>query len=138
MTAPDTAAVRAWARDQGIAVAERGRLPAEVRAAYLAANPASKTAARKATAKTGPAKRPTAADAKRPARTGKAAADAKAVADPEATTPERPAPARSLPSVDARLAVLEAQVGELTARLAKLEQPAAAGAKPSRFRRRSS
>ena len=33
---PDTAAVRAWAREQGLPVADRGRLRPEVIAAYLA------------------------------------------------------------------------------------------------------
>lgn len=55
MTTPSTSAVRAWAREQGISVAERGRLPAELRDAYLAAQAGGKPAAKKAakaTAKT--------------------------------------------------------------------------------------
>lgn len=39
MTTPTTAQVRAWARAQGYAVADRGRLPASVVAAYAAAHP---------------------------------------------------------------------------------------------------
>lgn len=35
----DAAAIREWAREQGIAVNERGRVSAEVRARYAAANP---------------------------------------------------------------------------------------------------
>ncbi|MEI6622027.1 MAG: Lsr2 family protein [Actinomycetes bacterium] len=35
---PDTAAVRAWARDNGISVSARGRVSAEVVAQYEAAN----------------------------------------------------------------------------------------------------
>jgi hypothetical protein len=34
---PDTSAVRAWAKDNGYEVADRGRLPADVTGAYLAA-----------------------------------------------------------------------------------------------------
>jgi hypothetical protein len=34
----DAAAVRAWAREQGIAVSERGRIPADVVAKFEAAN----------------------------------------------------------------------------------------------------
>jgi hypothetical protein len=36
--ASDTADIRAWAKAQGIAVSERGRIPASVRAQYDAAN----------------------------------------------------------------------------------------------------
>ncbi len=32
----DAAAIRAWARGKGIEVSERGRIPAEIRAQYLA------------------------------------------------------------------------------------------------------
>ena len=35
--APDSAAIRAWARSVGMAVTERGRVPAHVRAAWEAA-----------------------------------------------------------------------------------------------------
>ncbi len=34
----DAAKIRAWARDRGLAVPDRGRIPADVRAAYEAAN----------------------------------------------------------------------------------------------------
>lgn len=34
----DTAAMRAWAKDQGMAVSDRGRISAEVKAAYEAAH----------------------------------------------------------------------------------------------------
>lgn len=34
-----TAAVRAWAREQGLAVNERGRIPADIQAKYDAAHP---------------------------------------------------------------------------------------------------
>ncbi len=37
MTTPETSDVRAWARKNGIEVADRGRLPADLRDAYLAA-----------------------------------------------------------------------------------------------------
>lgn len=48
VTTPDTAAVRAWAKDNGMTVSDRGRLPADLHAAYLAANGGS--------AKPGPAR----------------------------------------------------------------------------------
>lgn len=35
---PSTAEVREWARDQGLAVSSRGRVPADLHAAYLAAH----------------------------------------------------------------------------------------------------
>jgi hypothetical protein len=34
----ETAQIRAWAREQGLAVSDRGRISAEVKAAYEAAN----------------------------------------------------------------------------------------------------
>lgn len=107
MTTPDTSAVRAWARSNGFDVADRGRLPAELTDAYLAAQgkptaqptakqpaakkaakPAAKKAAakkagaaRKAAPKAAPAKRTSAAKAA-PAK----AAPVKAAAEP-ATAP---------------------------------------------------
>ena len=45
MTTRSTADVRAWARAQGIAVAERGRVPAEVHEAYLASTSGKPAAA---------------------------------------------------------------------------------------------
>lgn len=148
VTTPDTSAVRAWARDNGLAVAERGRLPAEVHAAYAAANGGGKTAkpakAAKATkaAKPGPAAKPRATTpAKTPAKTPVTRTRTPTQSADEADR------ATEVPSVeettapghldDPRVTALEAQVAELAARLARLEQPAPVGAKPSRFRRRS-
>jgi hypothetical protein len=37
-SAGDTAKIRAWAREQGLEVSDRGRIPLEVRAAYVAAH----------------------------------------------------------------------------------------------------
>ena len=71
VTTPDTSAVRAWARSNGYDVADRGRLPAELTDAYLAAQggkaaPAPKSAAKKAPAKKAAATRP--AGTKAPAK----------------------------------------------------------------------
>ena len=43
---PSTSQVRQWAREQGVQVGERGRLPAELVAQYLAEQGASTPAAR--------------------------------------------------------------------------------------------
>lgn len=125
MTTPDTAAVRAWARENGHPVAERGRLPADLHAAYLAAQGGAAGAP------------------KPPAKARKAAP---AQARRAATAPARTAPkpvAAPAPAVDVqpdRFAELEEQLAALTARVAVLEKPAPApapSAKPSLFRRRN-
>ena len=46
----DPSAVRAWAREQGMQVGDRGRLPAAVLEGYLAAHPARPARARRAPA----------------------------------------------------------------------------------------
>ena len=73
--------MRAWARAQGIAVAERGRVPAQVHAAYHAST-AGKPAVRKAAAG-------------EPAR--KASANARATKAPARKTPARKAPVSRAP-----------------------------------------
>lgn len=92
--------MRAWAREQGISVAERGRLPAELRDAYAAAQaagggpataaratreaPAAKTVQRRAGTS---AKAPAKAPAKGPAASsGKAPARSPAAKSPAATS----------------------------------------------------
>lgn len=114
VTSPDTSAVRAWAREHGFDVADRGRLPAEVRQAYDAAH-RSKAAAKQKPAKAAPA--PT-----RPAK-------------PAAVKPEpAPEPEPADASDDRRLVALAEQLRALTERVAALES--AAPAKPARrFRR---
>ena len=100
MTTPGTAEVRAWARAQGIAVAERGRVPAEVHEAYHASTsgkPAAAPGAARSTATASagkPAVRKAAAEA--PAR--KASAKARATKAPARKAPARKAPARKAPA----------------------------------------
>ena len=74
--------MRAWARAQGIAVAERGRVPAQVHAAYHAST-AGKPAVHKAAAG-------------EPAR--KASANARATKAPALKTPARKAPVSRTPA----------------------------------------
>ena len=74
--------MRAWARAQGIAVAERGRVPAEVHEAYHAST-AGKPAVHKAAAEA-------------PAR--KASANARATKAPARKTPARKAPVSRTPA----------------------------------------
>lgn len=153
VTTPDTSAVRAWARSNGYDVADRGRLPADLTDAYLAAQgkgsgkgsgkastatakPAK--AAKKAPArKAAPARKPAAArkaPAKAPA-TAPAAAPVVEAVTPAPTTAPKPKPVND----DRRLVALGEQLTALTARVAELEK--AVGSKPSgngvakRFRR---
>lgn len=141
VTTPDTSAVRAWARSNGYDVADRGRLPAELTDAYLAAQggkaaPAKKAAAKKPVArKAAPARK--AATAAKPATARKAAT---AAAAPAATSSPAPAPAAEPApkpvADDRRLVALGEQLTALTARVAELEK--AVGSKPTagkRFRR---
>ena len=138
MTTPDTAAVRAWARKQGIPVADRGRLPAELRDAYLARSGGTKAAAlsvpttAKITKAAAPTKAATSAKAASKAfvRTTRQPAALTAVAPKAATMTEAP------DTAEARLATLEKQLAALTTRLVTLET--AAAGKSGRFRRRSS
>ena len=113
MTTPDTAEVRAWARSQGLTVADRGRLPAELRVAYLAAHE-GRAPGQVATAPQQPA--------------------------PQQPAPEQPAPEQPAPDGHVmRLVRLEEQVAALSARVAELERPQPATSpphKPALFRRR--
>lgn len=149
VTTPDTSAVRAWARSNGYDVADRGRLPADLTDAYLAAQgkgsgkgsgKASTATAKPAkAAKKAPARK--AAPARKPAAARKAPATAPAAAPvveavtPAPTTAPKPKPV----SDDRRLVALGEQLTALTARVAELEK--SAGSKPSgngvakRFRR---
>ena len=162
VTNPDTSAVRAWARSNGYDVADRGRLPAELTDAYLAAQGAgsAKATAKPKTAKAtkaparkaAPARKPAARKAAPAKASTKAAAPAAAPAAPTAeaapvaTTAPKPAPATTAAepkpkpvSDDRRLVALGEQLTALTARVAELEK--AVGSKPSgngvskRFRR---
>jgi hypothetical protein len=153
VTTPDTSAVRAWARSNGYDVADRGRLPAELTDAYLAAQgdggksgqagepdaakkaPAKKPAARKAPARKAAAKKPAAKSVSTPAAPTAAAPKA---AEPKAE-PARAEPKPSPVSDDRRLVALIEQLAALTDRVAALEKTL--GNKPNgksggmRFRR---
>ena len=158
MTTPDTAAVRTWARENGYQVADRGRLPADLTDAYLAANggrrkaaPAKKAAVKKAA----PAKRAT--STRNIAAEQAAAPKAAAPKDPAPKAPapkaEAPAPApektpRPKPSLvndDRRLVALGEEIKALTQRVEALEKAAggsksgskAGTGKANPFRRRS-
>ena len=65
----DLPAVRAWARENGLKVGDRGRLPAGLVEQFLQANPKAASSKQRAAAKTTPkaASRPTAPRAKAPA-----------------------------------------------------------------------
>jgi len=148
VTTPSTAEVRAWARTQGIDVADRGRLPDELREAYLtsggvgstaakkiapradAARPARKAAARKAPATKAAPRTPAKQVTTRPAEP--APAVAAAVAEAAAAAPTVPSPADNH-----LLSLLQAEVAALTKRLTAVES-GLAKAKPSLFRRRQS
>jgi hypothetical protein len=128
--------VRAWARSNGYDVADRGRLPAEITDAYLAAQgdgkgakattPAKPAAAKKAAAKKPAARKAPAkkAPTNKPAQTPTApttaapkAADSPAQAEP-ARADAKPSPV----SDDRRLVALGEQLAALTDRVAALEK----------------
>ncbi len=123
-----------------MSVAERGRLPAEVHAAYLAAH-----GGRAAPAK---ARRPTPTtkqgDFQQPGSTSaaEAAPPLTSATRPRKTSPAETAPdprptSHAEPAEPDGVAALVDELAALTARVAHLEQSASA-VKPSRFRRRSS
>lgn len=149
--------MRAWARSNGYDVADRGRLPAELTDAYLAAQggkagpstkaparkaPArgsagTKPAARKATArkatakKAAPASEPTAKTAPKPvAKAAAAAAPASTSTPAPASAPAATTEPKPKPvNDDRRLVALGEQLTALTARVAELEK--SLGSKPS-------
>lgn len=116
--------MRAWARSKGYDVADRGRLPAEITDAYVAAHRKGGDSAKKKA----PADKPT---AKKPPTSG--AADAAA----ETTPQPKPSPVAD----DRRLVALGEELAALTQRVAALEQAAGgkgngkSGSKTPRFRR---
>lgn len=131
--------MRAWARDNGYVVADRGRLPAEVTDAYLAAGTKPAKPAKKAAAKPAPARK---AAPKRAAAKVVAAAPVEPVAleAPEAPVEaDSPRPKPSVVNDDRRLVALGEELAALAKRVEALEQ--AAGSKgtsgKARFRRRS-
>ena len=136
MTTPNTADVRTWARNNGITVADRGRLPANVHQAYLAAR-----AGKAAPALTKKAKAPV---RKAPARKAPVRkAPARATMAPRAVPQRAPQPASAAPPRQPlrsepaekpdKVAVLEERLAVLTTRVAKLET----APRPSLFRRRN-
>ncbi len=144
--------MRAWARDNGYEVADRGRLPVEITDAYRAANktpakkaatakaPAKKAAPRKTAAKAVPQKRAVAAAPveveQPPARAGVG----KEAPVQESAAAKTPRPKPSLVSDDRRLVALGEEIKALTARVEALEKAGGGSrtsSKATRFRRRS-
>lgn len=147
--------MRAWARSNGFDVADRGRLPAEVTDAYVAAHrkgsgskasTEAKPASREPAAKKAPANK---AAAKKAAAPKPAAADEVGKASAPAATSKQTAPREAVPhpkpspvTDDRRLVALGEELAALTERVAALEKAAGskssgkAGAKKTaRFRR---
>ena len=135
--------MRAWARSNGYDVADRGRLPAELTDAYLAAQgegggkpaparkagPAKKAGAAK---KSAPARKKAAAASKAPAArrvpVKVAAAPPAPVIEAAEPAPDLPAPKPSPVTEDRRLVALGEQLTALTERVAELEK--SIGSKP--------
>lgn len=153
MTTPDTAAVRAWARENGYEISDRGRLPAEVTEAYAAAHPSGKSAGKKAPAKKAAAKAPAkkAAARKAPGKQGAATKGTEAVAAPAdtgaSTSTQQPGSApvtdpgkqQSGAPEDRRLIALAEQISALTDRVSALEKAqGGTHGKAGRFGRRKS
>ena len=125
--------MRAWARENGYDVADRGRLPAEIQDAYVAAHRRGTKPAKKAAAKP-VAKKPTASSTK--AAPAQAAPKPPAAQEPvhppaapaaESTEKGRPQPKPSPVTDDRRLVALGEELAALTERVAALE--AAVGTK---------
>jgi hypothetical protein len=141
VTTPDTAAVRAWARENGYQVADRGRLRPEVLDAYDAAQRTGGTATKK---KAAPAAKPA-----RKAASVKAAPASKAPAkkvnaatpEPEPAAPaaaNAPEPKPQPVADDRRLVALGEELAALTERVAQLEaqlRGKGGNGKTPRFRR---
>jgi hypothetical protein len=123
-----TAAIREWAREQGLDVAERGRLKPEVLDAYRAAH-------RRTKAKATPVKRVPAAEPESAAAARKPDAPRSAAATTTATPVHVHDGAEA--AQDHRLTTLEAAMEALTARVAKLEAATAAPAAKKRFSRKA-
>jgi hypothetical protein len=147
VTTPRTADVRAWARENGITIADRGRLPRDVLDAYAAAHGGSPADA-PADRRPGTSARPKKAEATASSRPKKAKATASrgtarsargkrkagptelaavgAAASPSASTPRdrdaaAPADQPSGQDVEERLQQVEAQLAAAVARLTALE-----------------
>lgn len=144
--------MRAWARDNGYEISERGRLSADVQEAYAAAHGGrARKSAAKAPAKAAKAPARKAAPAKKAGSTR--AVSKRVVAAPAEQPsvherPEQQAPGsapvtdpttkqQSGAPEDRRLIALAEQISALTARVDKLEK-AQGSEKPSRFGRRKS
>ena len=112
--------MRAWARDNGYDVADRGRLRPEVLDAYTAAHRTGSGTAKKAPAATPAAK-------KAPTKTGKPVAKKVAPAPAAAPAPEveqeerSPEPKPKPVTDDRRLVALGEELAALTERVAQLE-----------------
>ena len=129
MSTPATAEVRAWARAQGIAVAARGRVPAEVHEAYLASTsgkPAAAGAGRSTA--TASASKPAVRKAAGKAPARKAPAKAPTMKAPTTKAPARKAPARSTPASSAPASSAPATASP--ALTATVDVPSAAPAAP--------
>lgn len=117
--------MRTWARANGYQVSDRGRIPAQVQQAYLAANGKSRASGKPAVGKGG----------KAPAKTKPAPSAQPAVEEPVA-----PQPKPSVVSDDRRLVALGEELTALAARVAALEAKLGGGTskpgKTTRFRRR--
>ena len=123
-TSPSASTIRAWAREAGLEVAERGRLRPEVVTAYEVAHRG--TRARKPATATSTAAKPVVA--KQAADVEGAPKKAPVRRTPRPTpAPAQPAAATPAPAVDdIRIADLQAAVEALTERVAQLEKTAAA------------
>lgn len=136
MTTPDTSAVRAWARENGYDVADRGRLPAEISDAYATAH------RRGGATRTAPKKGPVAKkSAPQPAH--QQAEQLEPPAAPAAASTEQgsPGPKPSPVTDDRRLVALAEELNALTERVKALESQLKGkngkpeGGKTARFRR---
>ncbi len=121
MASETTSKVRAWAKQTGLKVSDRGRLPASLLDAYQAANttqtapPAKRPGTTKSSTASPSKKRPSAPGRKKAAVATETQDDAPLTADPELFGDQQ--------SVLRRLSSLEGQVAEL---LGKLETAARA------------
>jgi hypothetical protein len=117
VTTPDTSAVRAWARKNGYDVADRGRLPAEVQDAYVAAH---RKGSGGVDGGSGQATRKPAVPAKKAAAEPRVPARP-AVEDRDRTSSTTPRPKPSPVTDDRRLVALGEELSALSDRVAALE-----------------